>query len=215
MKDIAIYGAGGFGREIACFLNTINKHEPMWNLIGFFDDKPNLKDSFVSHFAPCLGGIEELNAYPKELALVVSTGKPKSIKSIVEKITNPNIFFPNLIHPDVVICDPETFSIGKGNIIQTGCYFSTNVSVGDFNVFNGRNTYGHDTKVGRYNVFMPSVLISGGVTIGNCNLLGVGSIVIQKISIGDGVTLGAGSVLLTKPKAEGTYIGNPAKLFKF
>ena len=40
MKDIAIYGAGGFGREVACMIKHINESadEPIWNLVGFFDD---------------------------------------------------------------------------------------------------------------------------------------------------------------------------------
>ena len=38
MKKIAIYGAGGFGREVACLLNKINEVEPTWDLVGFFDD---------------------------------------------------------------------------------------------------------------------------------------------------------------------------------
>jgi len=32
MKDIAIYGAGGFGREVACLINKINEVNPTWNL---------------------------------------------------------------------------------------------------------------------------------------------------------------------------------------
>ena len=75
--------------------------------------------------------------------------------------------------------------------------------------------FGHDCKLGDFNVLMPSIRVSGGVTIGNENLIGVGSIIIQQIKIGNNVTLGAGSVLLTKPKDGKTYIGNPAKLFKY
>ena len=37
-KNIAIIGAGGFGRETACCLRAINGESPSWNLIGFFDD---------------------------------------------------------------------------------------------------------------------------------------------------------------------------------
>lgn len=37
-KNIAIVGAGGFGRETACCLRAINGESPSWNLIGFFDD---------------------------------------------------------------------------------------------------------------------------------------------------------------------------------
>ena len=38
MKDIAIYGAGGFGKEVACIINKINEKDHTWNIIGFFDD---------------------------------------------------------------------------------------------------------------------------------------------------------------------------------
>ena len=44
MKDIVIFGAGGFGREVACLLNRINKQTSTWNLIGFIDDVKNVSD---------------------------------------------------------------------------------------------------------------------------------------------------------------------------
>ena len=62
MKQIAIYGAGGFGREVACLLNKINEVEPTWELVGFFDDGIE-KGTQVSHFGKVLGGIDELNAW--------------------------------------------------------------------------------------------------------------------------------------------------------
>lgn len=36
MKDIAIYGAGGFGREVASLIKRINRIENQWNFVGFF-----------------------------------------------------------------------------------------------------------------------------------------------------------------------------------
>ena len=38
MKDIAIYGFGGFGHEVACLIQHINEVEPTWNIVGYFDD---------------------------------------------------------------------------------------------------------------------------------------------------------------------------------
>ena len=55
MNDIAIFGAGGLGKEVACLVNKINEQEPTWNMIGFFDDNPDLKGKIISHFGPCLG----------------------------------------------------------------------------------------------------------------------------------------------------------------
>ena len=38
MKDIAIYGFGGFGREIACVINAINQVTPTGIFIGSVED---------------------------------------------------------------------------------------------------------------------------------------------------------------------------------
>lgn len=211
MKDIAIFGAGGFGREVACLIKRINEKEPTWNFIGFFDDNEALKGQPISHFGYCIGGTETLIAWERPLAIVMAIGNSIVVKKIVEKITNPNIEFPNLIHPDFLISDPETFSIGRGNIIQGRCTATCNVSIGDFNIFNGSVVMGHDVHIGNYNTFMPAVRVSGEVKIGEFNLFGVGSIILQQIKIGNKIRLGAGSVLMTKPKEGFLYLGVPAK----
>ncbi len=215
MKDIAIYGAGGFGREVACLINRINEVEPTWNLVGFFDDDASLKGKQISHYGPYLGGMEELNNWENPLAVVVAVGSPKAVKSIVERIENRNIVFPNIIHPNFVINDPETFHIGIGNIIQRGCFVSCDVTIGNFNTLNGSIVFGHDDKVGNFNSFMPDIRVSGEVTIGDCNFFGVGSIILQQIKIGSNIRLGAGSVLMTKPKDGNLYMGVPAKKTDF
>lgn len=210
MKQIAIYGAGGFGREVACLLNKINEVEPTWELVGFFDDGIE-KGTQVSHFGEVLGGIDELNAWPPELSIAITIGSPKIVQTLVSKITNQHIQFPNIIAPTVYFADKETFKIGKGNIIQKHCSFSCNVTIGDFNVMDGADVFGHDDVVGSFNTFMPAMRISGEVTIGDGNFFGVGSIILQQIKIGNSIRLGAGSVLMRKPKDGCLYMGNPAK----
>lgn len=211
MNDIAIFGAGGFGKEVACLIRRINEEEPTWNLIGFFDDNPALKGKMISHFGPCLGNTDDLNAYQKALSLVIAIGNPQVGRAVVEKIHNPLISFPNLIHPSFVVTDPESFEIGKGNIIQGNCTATVDVKMGDFNVLNGSVCLGHDTTVGSYNALMPGVRISGEVKIGDENFMGVYAVVLQRITIGNRIRLGAGSVLMTKPKDGCLYIGNPAR----
>lgn len=157
----------------------------------------------------------EINEYPDSLALVIAIGNPSSLKGVRERIINRNIYFPNLIAPTFGISDPETFVIGEGNIIGNGCSVSCDVTIGNYNIFNADIVMGHDSKVGDFNVIMPDIRISGEVSIGDENLIGVGSIILQQIKVGNGIHLGAGSVLMTKPKDGCTYIGNPAKLFKF
>lgn len=211
MKDIAIFGAGGFGKEVACLINRINEVDHLWNLIGFFDDNPELKGKMISHFAPCIGGVKDLNEYKNDLNVVIALGNPTTMKKVVKSIGNTKIHFPNLIHPNVRYSDIETFTIGKGNIIQGGCTFSCDVEIGDFNVLNGSVVLGHDAKIGNFNTLMPAVRISGEVTVGDHNFFGVGAIVLQQIKIGNDIRLGAGSVLMTKPKDGNLYMGVPAR----
>lgn len=209
-RDIAIYGAGGFGKEVACLINAINSKKKQWKIIGFFDDVINFGTK-ISHFGKVLGGIDAVNSWNHELALVLSIGNVTVLKLLNEKITNPNIIFPNLIHPTVDVLDWDTFNIGKGNIIQRNSTGSCNVTLGNFNILNSSVQIGHDVTIGSYNVFMPTVRISGTVSMGNQNFFGVGSIVLQQLKIGNNVKLGAGSVMITKPKDGNLYIGNPAK----
>lgn len=212
-RDIAIYGAGGLGREIACLLQRINFAKKTWNLIGFFDDKISIGTDIG--YGKILGGKKELNTWPKILAVVVAIGNAEVVKEIIQSISNPLISYPNIIAPDLICLDRNTFNIGKGNIICSRCLISCNVSIGDFNIFNGYIGVGHDAQIGSYNVFMPAVNISGGVVIGDCNFFGVQSVVLQYLNVGNNVRLGANSVLIRKTEDGNLYMGNPAVKVKF
>lgn len=213
MLDLAIYGAGGLGREVACLVKRINAVTPSWNLIGFFDDGLPI-DATIFPFGKCLGGIKEINTYAKPLNIVLAFGNPSTIESIHKRIINPFIDFPNIIDPTFDVEDDETFNIGIGNIIKRDTSVTTCVSIGCFNLLNGGIRIGHDVSIGNYNVVMPGVRISGEVSIKDRNLLGAESFIKQQLKIGCDVTLSPVSSLLTKPKDGFTYIGNPAKIFK-
>lgn len=208
MKDIALFGAGGFGREVACLINMINKVKPTWNLIGFFDDGKPIGEDVT--YGKVLGGIEELNQWKSELAVAVPVATPETLKRIIDKISNPLVYFPNLIAPDVVFFDENQTKIGKGNIITSRCLFSTNVSLGDFNLFNCAVLVGHDTSLGNCNVIMSSVNISGGIEIGDENFFGVQSVLLQYIKVGNNTRVGANSVVIRNTKDGNLYVGNPA-----
>jgi len=210
MKDIAIYGAGGFGKEVACIIEKINILKATWKLVGFFDDGLK-KETQISHFGKVLGNLNELNSWQKPLDIVFAIGVPLTIKNIVEKIRNPKIDYPNIIHPDSALADPKTFRIGKGNVITRGCTFSCDVTISNFNQFNSISALAHDVTVGSFNVLMPLVRVSGEVTIGDCNFFGIGAVILQQLKVGNYTRIGAGSILMTRTKDGYLYMGNPAK----
>ena len=212
MKKIAIIGAGGFGREVACLINAINEKIKEWDFIGFFDDVKDI--GYENEYGKVLGRIKDLNSYPESLGVVIAIAKPSAIEVIVKSITSPNIYFPNLIAPNVIFFDKNNISLGRGNIISFGCSISCNVHIGNFNILNCCILIGHDTKIGDYNAIMPSTNISGNVTMGERNFLGVSSVILEKLTIGNDTTIGANSLICRNTKDKNTYIGNPASIVK-
>lgn len=212
--NIAIYGAGGFGKEVACLIKRINANGGDWNLIGFFDDsKP--EGMPVSSYGTVLGGMDLLSSYAEPLAIAIAINDNKAVRRIRESISNPNVTFPNLVDPSLFLVDGDTLKMGEGNVIQNDCMISCDVTIGNFNLINDHVVVGHDNVIGNFNGLMPAAHLSGGITIGDNNLLGVASVVLQGMTIGIGVTLGANSVLMTQPRDNSTYLGVPAKKFDF
>jgi sugar O-acyltransferase (sialic acid O-acetyltransferase NeuD family) len=213
IRKIAIFGAGGFGREICCLLTELIRDGGNWEFIGFFDD--GLSKGTKVKYGEILGGRFELNEIPFELDLVIAIGNGVSRKKLVEGITNANIGFPTVYPNDMRFLDYSSNTLGKGNIFFSKCSLSCDVEIGDFNIFNGSISVGHDSKIGNFNTFMPASRISGDVKIGDCNLFGTSTIIIQGINIGKYTNISPGSVILKNTSDSQTYIGNPAKKFKF
>lgn len=213
MKDIAIYGMGGYGGEIACLLKQINEIKPTWNLIGFFDDGLPVGTSIK--YGSVLGNIDVLNGYNSPLDIIIAIATPDHIKTLSERIINPLIGFPNIIAPNVNIFDKEAFSIGIGNIISFGCRISYNVKIGNFNLLNGAVSLGHNVAIGNFNVLQPSARILGDCIIDNANFFGVQSIILQGINVGNNTRIGVSSVVMRHTKDNTTYFGNPAKEMKY
>ena len=211
-KDIAIYGAGGFGREVVCMINAINEVNPQWNFIGFFDD--GIEKGVKNIFGEILGGIETLNAWDKELHVVFSIATPHILKKVVGKIANNNIKFPNLVAPNVNFLHKESLNIGQGNLLFFGTRVSCEVTIGNFNLLNGFVSLGHDVTIGDFNVLGPMVRLSGNVTINDENFFGVQSIVLQGLKMGNKIKVGANSVIIRNTKDETLYVGNPATRVK-
>lgn len=210
LKDIAIFGVGGFGREVLTLIHDINKVSSRYNIVGFFDDGHS-RGEMVNGY-PVLGKTEELNQWKTELDLVVSIGNPRVKKSVIDRVNNPRISFPTLIHPNVLIGDLNYVEIGEGCIICAGNIITTNIKIGNYVILNLACTTGHDVVIGDYSAFMPSVNISGEVTVGEGVYAGTGVRIINQVSIGAYATIGAGAVVIRDVPDFCTAVGVPAKV---
>lgn len=209
MKNIAIYGFGGFGREVACLINAINEVTPTWNLIGFIDDGVPVDSE--CRYGKVIGNREFVNAYAEPLSIVIAIANCQILKKLHAEIINPCIDFPNIIAPNVTYFDKDSLEIGIGNLITFNSRISCEVKIGDFNILNGSISLGHDVQLGNYNVFNPSTRISGQCKIGDENFFGVQSLVSQGVKIGSCTKIGLASVVIRNTVDNMLYYGNPAK----
>jgi sugar O-acyltransferase (sialic acid O-acetyltransferase NeuD family) len=212
VDKIAIFGAGGFGLEVAMLIEQINEKRHKWELVGFFDDGED--EGKIINGYPVLGGIEKLNQWDSELSLVLALGIPSTKKSICERIKNKNVLYPVLIHPSVIAGSKRYVTIGEGSIICAGTIITTNISIGRHVILNLACTVGHETEIGDFSSFMPTCNISGEVKVGEATFWGTGAKAINRKTIGNNVIIGAGAVVTTDIPDDVTAAGVPARIVK-
>jgi sugar O-acyltransferase (sialic acid O-acetyltransferase NeuD family) len=220
MKKVALglYGAGGFGREVAALLPTIiSRLFPRILskdfLIIFIDDKSDVsevngkkilsKDDFL-----------KLNDY--ELYFCVTIADCRTRKLIVESLKNTNAKPLSLIFNDTIILDES--NIGVGTIIMPGSKISTSVIIGDHVLINFNSFIGHDCVISDFVTIAPSVTCCGNTVIGECTFIGAASVIKEGMPnkpkrVGQNSKLGIGSNLLVDLPDNQLYFGNPAKYF--
>lgn len=212
MKDIAIIGAGGFGREVKIIIDAINKISSTYNFLGFYDDV--MDNGAIINGYPVLGNISDVNDLQRPICVAIAIGDPIGKSKIFNSLANKLLEFPTLIHPSVLISD-DAVTIGNGTIICAGNIITCNIKIGNFVTLNLMCTVGHDTVVEDFCSFMPSVNISGEVTIEEKVYVGTGAKIINRLSIGKQTIVGAGAVVSKSLPANCTAVGIPAKPIKF
>lgn len=207
-RDIVIYGAGGFGREVHQLIDQINTLKKEYNILGFVDDGVPI-GSLVNGL-PILGGINFLKKIKYNISVAIAIATPSFLENFISQIENSKIDYPNLIHPSVIF-DDKFNEIGFGNIITYNCHMTRNIKMGDFNLLNTRVSFGHDVSIGSYNVFMPNVQISGGVNIQDSNFFGLNSSVLQDNNIGNNNIINACTLLSKSITDNRKYFGIPGR----
>jgi sugar O-acyltransferase (sialic acid O-acetyltransferase NeuD family) len=210
-KDIIIIGAGGFGREIVWLIDTINKKEKEWNIIGFIDDFKE-KDTEISRYR-VIGDTDLLMNYDKEIYVIIAIGNSEDRKNLYNKLlVNINIKFPVLIAPTASI--GNNVDIGEGSIICAYSTLTTDIKIGKNVIINVGSTIGHDATIEDFVTGFPSISISGYDTIGESSHIGVGSRIIQNLKIGPNTIIGAGAVVIKDIEGNCTVVGVPAEIIK-
>ena len=213
MKDLIIFGASGFGREVAWLVERINEIKPTWNLIGFIDDDESIQERVINGYK-VLGKTSDIKRFT-DTYIVCAVGSSKVRKKIINNIKaiNQSIKFGTLIDPSVQMSKYVT--VGEGTIICAHTIITVDVVIGDHVIINLDCTIGHDAVIQDFVTLYPSVNVSGMTNIGCCSELGTGTQIIQGKCVGNYTIVGAGAVVVKDVPDKCTAVGCPAKTIKF
>lgn len=207
MKNIVIYGAGGFGRETALLIEQINHLNVRWNVLGFCDDGKS-KGEIIAQL-PVLGGLDHLNQIQEGVSVVIAIADPRVREKIRQRLNNSRFDFPTIIHPSVNVS--ESCNLGEGSIICSDVVMTVNVTIEPYSIINLKCTLGHDCVLESFSSLMPAVNVSGNVRLGKGVYVGAGAILLQGVSIGDHSVIGAGAVVNKSFEREKRIMGVPAR----
>lgn len=212
VDQIAIYGAGGFAREIAWLVESCNAARPIYKVVCFIDDHSKLYGSALNGI-PVMSLLEAAKRFP-QAQVVGAIGAPAIRQRVMEKAAASGFKPATLIHPRVE--HSQWVAIGAGSVICAGSILTTNVLLEEQVQINLGCTIGHDVIMGSYTTLAPGVHISGYVHLGKRVYIGTGAVIIngtqdEPLVIGDDAVIGAGACVLRSVPAGVTAVGVPAK----
>jgi sugar O-acyltransferase (sialic acid O-acetyltransferase NeuD family) len=209
---IAIYGAGGFAREVAWLIEACNEPVIRYKLVSFIDDNV-ANHGRVLNDVPIMGLTDMVEHFP-DAQVVSGIGSPQLREKTMERVAAAGLVFATVIHPRVE--RSRWVDIGEGTVICAGNILTTNIRLGQHVQINLDCTIGHDVVMGDFTTLAPGAHVSGCVHFGLRVYVGTGAVIINGLPhapliIGDDAVIGAAACVTKSVPPGVTVVGVPAR----
>ena len=211
MSTLVIFGAGGFGREVADIVDAVSSSSGTgWDAVVFADDAPADDDvaRLVRAGRELLDG-DGIAALPAGTEYVIGIGSGAARRSIAQRLDNRGWTATTLVHPAASV--GADVDLGPGTILCAGVRLTTNIRTGRHVHVNLNSTVGHDSVIGDFVTINPLVAVSGGVSLGDEVMMGTHSSILQNLSVGARSVAGAGSCVVRPVPPDTVVKGVPAR----
>lgn len=203
---LAIFGAGGQGKEVLELAQNINEKENRWDEMVFIDD--------VQDEGTCMGikrvhytTFEKMNAICE---FIIALGEPVAKRKIYDFLKDRKCSFAILISPDAQV---SSFAmVGEGVIIKRGAIVSPQAEIGKNTTLQSYVAVGHDAIVGEHCQISTHSVIGGHTVLGNEVFVGLHCPIRDRVTIGSRAVISAGAVVLKSVPENVTVMGNPCRV---
>lgn len=214
MKQFAIFGASGFGREVMPLARQqLQQSEPgLWDLV-FVDDQPPASELNGHRVLTYTQWLVE-PAASRHISLAIANSAVR--EQLAVRCLADGVQFFDIKAVNVVVLDHV--QIGSGPVLCPFVTLTSNIRIGRHFHANIYSYVAHDCVIGDFVTFAPGVHCNGNVVIEDHAYIGTGAVIKQgrpgqPLVIGKGAVVGMGAVVTRNVAAGSTVIGNPAKLF--
>lgn len=203
---LAIYGAGGLGREVLELAQQINASASRWEGICFIDDIH--ADRHIKGHA-----VVPLDALtPDAFEIVIAVGEPSLRALLAEKATSRDFRLATLVHPNAQIS--EDAAIGEGCVICYGAFISCDTAIGRNVHLQPNASLGHDCHIGEDCVISSYANLAGSCTVGNRVFIGMNAVIRETTTVGDDTIISMGAAVFTDIAPAMIVMGNPARAIR-
>ncbi len=217
MKMYGVFGAGGFGREVAPLVRRTIVSNAAHGLHAemCFVVEGHTLDNTVNGVAVI--SADAFMSLSCERFFNIAIGNSQSRERIAEYLIADGCLPFSIISDNAVIMDGN--EIGEGAIISPFTTVTSNSKIGKFFHANIYSYVAHDCIIGDYVTFAPAVKCNGNVVIEDHAYLGTGAVLKQgspdkPLLIGRGAIVGMGAVVTKDVPAYTTVVGNPARMME-
>jgi sugar O-acyltransferase (sialic acid O-acetyltransferase NeuD family) len=211
-QQLLIFGAGGFGREVASWAGRASWRDRGFEVLAFIDDGLAAEQL---NGRPVLT-LEQAAASHPGAGVLATVGHPPLRERLIEMALAAGLSATApVIHPNVEY-DHDYVDIADGVVICPGSILTVNIEVHEHAQINLGCTVGHDAVIGAFTTLSPGVHISGNVTLERRAFLGTGAVTVngsagRPLTIGPDAVVGAGAVVTKDIAAGVTATGVPAR----
>jgi sugar O-acyltransferase (sialic acid O-acetyltransferase NeuD family) len=205
--DVAIIGAGGFGREVLQYSRDAVAVGWPHRVVGFIDDRSDVLHQFdVS--VPVVGGLADVGRVGAQ-AFIIAIGDPILRRRVADVVDEIGGVLVSLIHPTAYVS--PTAQIGSGTLLCPYTLIAANSTLGSNVAVNVFASVGHDARVGEHCVISSYSAVTGAVSLGSESFLGTHCTITPGRTIGRRSKVSAGSTVTRDAPAGSLLVGNPAK----